>query len=46
MIKTLKSEIKLRPPYDEMIGMIETQGNPNRPPIEQVIDRKATIFKK
>ena len=45
MIKTLKSELKLRPTYDEMIGIIETQGNPNRPPVEQVIDRKATIFR-
>ena len=45
MIKTLKSELKLRPTYDEMIGMIEAQGDPNRPSIETVIDRKATIFK-
>ena len=45
MIKTLKSELTLRPTYDEMIGIIETQGNPNRPPVEQVIDRKATIFR-
>ena len=45
MIKTLKSELKLRPTYDEMIGMIESQGDPNRPPIEQVIDRRATLFR-
>ena len=45
MIKTLKSELKLRPTYDEMIGMIESQGDPNRPSIEQVIDRRATIFR-
>ena len=45
MIKTLKSELKLRPTYDELIGMIETQGDPNRPPIEQVIDRRATLFR-
>ena len=45
MIKTLKSELKLRPTYDEMIGMIEAQGDPNRPPIEQVIDRRATLFR-
>ena len=45
MIKTLKSELKLRPTYDEMIGMIEAQGDPNRPSIETVIDRKATIFR-
>ena len=45
MIKTLKSELKLRPTYDEMIGMVESQGDPNRPSIEQVIDRKATLFR-
>ena len=45
MIKTLKSELKLRPTYDEMIGMIESQGNPNRPSIEKVIDRRATLFR-
>ena len=45
MIKTLKSELKLRPTYDELVGMIESQGDPNRPSIEQVIDRKATLFR-
>ena len=45
MIKTLKSELKLRPTYDEMIGMIEAQGDPNRPSIETEIDRRATIFR-
>ena len=45
MIKTLKSERRLRPTYDELIGMIEAQGDPNRPPIEQVIDRRATLFR-
>ena len=45
MIKTLKSELTLRPTYDEMIGMIESQGDPNRPSIENVIDRRATIFR-
>ena len=45
MIKTLKSELRLRPTYDELIGMIEAQGDPNRPPIEQVIDRMATLFR-
>ena len=45
MIKTLKSELKLRPTYDEMTGMIESQGDPNRPSIESVIDRRATIFR-
>ena len=45
MIKTLKSELKLRPTYDELIGMIEAQGDPNRPPIDQVIDRRATLFR-
>ena len=44
MIKTLKAELNLRPTYDEMLGMIEAQGDPNRPSIETVIDRKATIF--
>ena len=45
MIQTLKSELKLRPTYDELVGMIEVQGDPNRPSIEQVIDRKATLFR-
>ena len=45
MIKTLKPELKLRPTYDELIGMIESQGDPNRPPIEQVIDRRATLLR-
>ena len=45
MIKTLKSELRLRPTYDELIGMIEEQGDPNRPSIEQVIDRRATLFR-
>ena len=43
MIKTLKSE--LRPTYDEMLGMIEAEGDPNRPPIDKVIDRRATLFR-
>ena len=45
MIKTLKSELRLRPTYDEMIGMINEQGDENRPSIETVIDRKATLFR-
>ena len=45
MIQTLKSELKLRPTYDELVGMIESQGDPNRPSIEQVIDRKNTLFR-
>ena len=45
MIKTLKSELKLRPTYDEMIGMIESQGDETRPSIEKVIDRRATLFR-
>ena len=55
MIKTLKSELNLRPTYDDLIGMINEQGDPNgrldggsrasRPSIETVIDRKATIFR-
>ena len=45
MIKTLKSELKLRPTYDEMIGMSEAQSDENRPSIETVIDRRATLFR-
>ena len=45
MIKTLKSELKLRPTYDEMIGMIEAQSDENRPSIETAIDRRATLFR-
>ena len=45
MIQTLKSELKLRPTYDELVGMIESQGDPNRPPIEKIIDRRATLFR-
>ena len=41
----LKTELKLRPTYDELVGMIESQGDPNRPPIEKIIDRRATIFR-
>ena len=44
MIKTLKSELKLRPTYDEMIGMIQSQGDPNRPSIESVIDKYGSQF--
>ena len=45
MIQILKSELKLRPTYDELVGMIESQGDPNRPPIEKIIDRRATLFR-
>ena len=45
MIKTLKAELKLRPTYDEMIGMIEDADKENRPPIDKVIDRRATLFR-
>ena len=45
MIKTLKSELTLRPTYDELIGLINQQGDENRPPIENVIDRRATLFR-
>ena len=45
MIQTLKSELKLRPTYDELIGIITSQGDPNRPSKETVIDRKATLFR-
>ena len=36
MIKTLKSELTLRPTYDELIGLINKQGDENRPPIENI----------
>ena len=45
MIKVLKSELKLRPTYDEMIGMIEDADKENRPPIDKVLDRRATLFR-
>ena len=45
MIKTLKSELKLRPTYDEMIGMIQDADKENRPPIDKIIDRRATLFR-
>ena len=45
MIKTLKAELKLRPTYDEMIGMIADADKENRPPIDKVIDRRATLFR-
>ena len=45
MIKTLKSELKLRPTYDEMIGTIEDADKENRPPIDKIIDRRATLFR-
>ena len=45
MIKTLKAELRLRPTYDEMVGMIESQGDENRPPLDKIIDRRATLFR-
>ena len=45
MIKTLKAELNLKPTYDEMIGMVEAQGDENRPPIDKIIDRRATFFR-
>ena len=45
MIKTLKSELKLRPTCDEMIGMIEDADKENRPLTEKVIDRRAILFR-
>ena len=45
MIKTLKSELTLRPTYDELIGLINQQGDESRPPIENIIDRRATLFR-
>ena len=45
MITTLESELTLRPTYDELIGLINQQGDENRPPIENIIDRRATLFR-
>ena len=45
MIKTLKAELNLKPTYDEMIGMVEAQGDENRPPIDKITDRRATLFR-
>ena len=45
MIKTLKAELNLKPTYDEMIGMVEAQGDENRPPIDKIVDRRATLFR-
>ena len=45
MIKTLKAELNLKPTYDEMIGMVEAQDDENRPPIDKIIDRRATLFR-
>ena len=45
MIKTLKAELNLKPTYDEMIGMVAAQGDENRPPIDKIIDRRATLFR-
>ena len=45
MIQTLKSELKLRLTFNELVSMIESQGDPNKQSIEQVIDRKATFFR-
>ena len=45
MIKTLKSELKLKPTYDELVGTIEDADKENRPPIDKIIDRRATLFR-
>ena len=45
MIKTLESELKLKPTYDELVGMIEDADKENRPPIDKIIDRRATLFR-
>ena len=37
MTKTVKTELKLLPTYDEMVGMIESQGDQNRPSIEKIL---------
>ena len=31
LVELLKSELKLCPAYDELVGMIESQSGPNRP---------------
>ena len=45
MIKTLKAELNLKPTYDEMIGMIEAQSDENRPAIDRILDKRATLFR-
>ena len=45
MFKTLNSELKLKPTYDELVGMIEDADKENRPPIDKIIDRRATLFR-
>ena len=45
MMKTLKAELNLKPTYDEMIGMVEAPSDENRPPIDKIIDRRATLFR-
>ena len=55
MIKTIKSELKLKPTYDELVGMIEDADKENRglaggspasrPPIDKIVDRRATVFR-
>ena len=45
MIKSLESELKLRPTYDELVGMIEDADKESRPPIDKIIDRRATLFR-
>ena len=45
MFKFAKSELKLRPTYDQMIGMIEDAAKENWPPIDKIIDRRATLFR-
>ena len=45
MIKTLKSELILKPTYDELVGMIEDADKENRPPIDKILDRRAKLFR-
>ena len=45
MIKTLQSELTLRPTYDELVGLINQLGDENPPPIENIIGRRATFFR-
>ena len=39
MIQILKSELRLRPTYDELVGMVESQDDPNRPSITEVVNK-------
>ena len=44
MIKQLKTQLHLRPSYDELLKQ-SLEGDENRSSIENVIDRKATRYR-